>query len=104
MDAGPQRTDNPSGNERSAMFSGQDLWCQLIAIARSAPRDRGRRRRLLAIVGAGIFSIVSAITAVAIGLATSSVIYACVDPTTRVMTLSSQSGTCPNNGSKIHWN
>jgi hypothetical protein len=32
------------------------------------------------------------------------VFYACVNPTTKALTLSSSTATCPSGGSKIHWN
>jgi hypothetical protein len=32
------------------------------------------------------------------------VFYACVTPTTKVLTLSSATATCPGGGTKIHWN
>ena len=46
-----------------------------------------------------------AVTAVAVELATASTVYyACVNPTTKVMTLSTKAARCPGGGTKIHWN
>ena len=66
--------------------------------------QRHRPRVIAVAVGVGLTVCVAA-TVVAVELATpSSVIYACVNPTTKAMTQSTKSASCPNGGSKIHWN
>jgi hypothetical protein len=58
----------------------------------------------IAVAVCGLLAMTGSVAAAEILASATTVIYACVNPTTAVMTLSNKTAMCPNGGSKIHWN
>ncbi len=71
-----------------------------------SPSTLRRRRTTVAVLAAGVVALTGSTLAVADSLApaTTAVMYACVNATTKVLTQSTATATCPSGGNKIHWN